>query len=34
VLGLEESFQIIGFSHAFLKMCQYATINAKVSKDL
>ncbi len=34
MLGLEESFQGICFSHAFLKTCQYVTIVEKVCKDL
>jgi hypothetical protein len=34
VLGLGESFQSTCFGYAFCKVCQYATINAKVCKDL
>jgi hypothetical protein len=34
ILGLDESFQSICFSHAFFKTCQYATIGKKVNKIL
>jgi len=34
ILGLEESHQCICFEYAFSKMCQYATTNEKVCKDL
>jgi hypothetical protein len=34
ILGLEESFQGIYFSHAFSKTCQYGTIEEKVCKNL
>jgi hypothetical protein len=34
MLGLEENFQGTCFGHAFSKVCQYATIEEKVYKDL
>ncbi len=34
ILGLEESFQWTCFGHAFSKVCQYATTNDKVCKNL
>ncbi len=33
-LGLEESFQGTCFGHVFSKVCQYATIDDKVCKNL
>ncbi len=33
-LSLEESFQGTYFGHVFSKVCQYATIDDKVYKDL
>jgi hypothetical protein len=33
-LGLEESFQGTYFGHVFSKMCQYATTDDKVCKNL
>ncbi len=34
VLGLEENFQGTCFGHAFIKACQYATIDEKICKCL
>ncbi len=34
ILGLDESFQSICFSHVFFKTCQYVTIGKKVYKNL
>jgi hypothetical protein len=33
VFGLNESFQGVCFGHAFLKTCQYVTIDEKVCKN-